>query len=198
MKKAVTTSLAGLMAISFAAAPATTNATTDPGANQSTETGHEEFNEDFSIFLDLYDGHVILRQGDQRYEYVSRVQRDLTNQGFATNVDGIYGPQTAQAVRSYQEAYNLTVDGVVGPNTYRSMSDPDPYPNELLQQGDRGEHVTTVQRFLNEQWGIDTAVDGIYGPQTEQNVRSYQRAADLTVDGIVGPNTWDSLIRYVQ
>jgi peptidoglycan hydrolase-like protein with peptidoglycan-binding domain len=35
--------------------------------------------------------------------------------------DGVYGPQTEQAVRRYQAAKGLTVDGVCGPQTWRSI-----------------------------------------------------------------------------
>jgi peptidoglycan hydrolase-like protein with peptidoglycan-binding domain len=36
-------------------------------------------------------------------------------------IDGIFGPHTAQAVRSYQNDLDLTVDGIVGPQTWRSL-----------------------------------------------------------------------------
>ena len=40
------------------------------------------------------------------------------------------------------------------------------------------------------------AVDGEFGPQTEQAVKIFQGAdvGDLTVDGIVGANTWKKLL----
>jgi peptidoglycan hydrolase-like protein with peptidoglycan-binding domain len=40
------------------------------------------------------------------------------------------------------------------------------------------------------------AVDGEFGPQTEQAVRTFQDAdaGDLAVDGIVGPKTWTKLL----
>ena len=39
------------------------------------------------------------------------------------------------------------------------------------------------------------AVDGIFGPATEGNVRRYQRNFGLAQDGIVGPLTWESLTK---
>lgn len=36
--------------------------------------------------------------------------------------DGIVGPQTATAIRSYQAAHRLTVDGVVGPKTWAALT----------------------------------------------------------------------------
>src|SRR5664280_2068824 len=37
-------------------------------------------------------------------------------------------------------------------------------------------------------------IDGIFGPQTEGAVRSFQQAVGIGVDGIVGPVTWNSLV----
>jgi peptidoglycan hydrolase-like protein with peptidoglycan-binding domain len=39
------------------------------------------------------------------------------------------------------------------------------------------------------------AVDGMFGPATEANVRRYQRNYGLVEDGIVGPLTWESLTK---
>lgn len=36
-------------------------------------------------------------------------------------VDGIFGPNTAYAVREHQRRQNLTIDGVVGPATWASL-----------------------------------------------------------------------------
>jgi peptidoglycan hydrolase-like protein with peptidoglycan-binding domain len=46
------------------------------------------------------------------------VQKALTQLGVAQlTADGNYGPATAQAVTSFQQAHGLTADGVVGPET---------------------------------------------------------------------------------
>ncbi len=35
--------------------------------------------------------------------------------------DGVYGPQTQQAVRDFQSRFGLTQDGIVGPMTWRIL-----------------------------------------------------------------------------
>ncbi|GAB3495230.1 hypothetical protein GCM10027521_44240 [Amycolatopsis cihanbeyliensis] len=63
----------------------------------------------------------------------------------------------------------------------------------LVQDGHQGTNVRTVQHLVT-QHGHTTAVDGIFGPNTEREVRAFQQAEGLAVDGIVGPNTWAGLV----
>jgi len=53
---------------------------------------------------------------------VMAIQAALSSAGIATDIDGIYGPQTTANVRIYQSRYGLTADGIVGPMTWRNMS----------------------------------------------------------------------------
>ena len=51
-------------------------------------------------------------------EYIRWVQQSLnTVMSLSLAVDGIVGPMTASAVRSFQQKFGLTVDGIVGPQT---------------------------------------------------------------------------------
>ncbi len=59
----------------------------------------------------------------------------------------------------------------------------------LSKRGSRGEEVRQIQTKLKN-WGYYTgSIDGIYGKQTEEAVRKFQRYNQLTVDGIAGTNT---------
>jgi peptidoglycan hydrolase-like protein with peptidoglycan-binding domain len=46
-----------------------------------------------------------------------------------------------------------------------------------------------LQRSLNTLIGADLTVDGIYGPNTKDAVRRFQKANGLQVDGVAGPIT---------
>ena len=58
---------------------------------------------------------------------------------------------------------------------------------QLLRYGDVGDAVASVQRQLR------IADDGIFGPQTQAAVESFQRAQGLTVTGVVDAKTWAQL-----
>jgi peptidoglycan hydrolase-like protein with peptidoglycan-binding domain len=59
---------------------------------------------------------VTVRQGDSG----DAVRAAQTQWRFLTH-DGIFGPETDNAVRLFQESVGLEVDGVVGPKTWQAM-----------------------------------------------------------------------------
>lgn len=59
----------------------------------------------------------------------------------------------------------------------------------LSKYGSRGSEVTQIQKKL-KRWGYYSgSVDGIYGTQTVNAVKYFQRKNGLTADGIAGPAT---------
>ena len=56
--------------------------------------------------------------------YVLIAQDDLNTLGYSTGgLDGIFGAQTQDAVRRYQQRAGLTSDGIVGCNTWRALQE---------------------------------------------------------------------------
>ena len=63
----------------------------------------------------------------------------------------------------------------------------------LSKYGSRGEEVRTIQTKL-KRWGYYKGnVDGIYGSQTLEAVRYFQRKNNLKVDGIAGKQTLEAM-----
>ncbi len=52
-----------------------------------------------------------------------------------------------------------------------------------------GEDVRAAQRALREQGFAEIEADGVFGPHTEQVVRSFQARHGMVADGLVGPAT---------
>ena len=116
----------------------------------------------------------------------------LALNGFTIEVepDGIYGPLTADAVRTFQSHNGIQVDGAAGPVTFDTL---DKALNVTqVQRGSQGtifsSVVRAVQAVLIEN-GINVSIDGNYGPATEAGVRTLQSQHHLVVDGIAGEIT---------
>jgi len=110
--------------------------------------------------------------------------------------DGVWGPQTEQAVKNFQTFFKVPggADGVVGPNTWAAMQyiasrkATAPKGQEpTIQQGSTGPAVVVLQQKLG------VRADGQFGPITKAAVMNFQRSHGLDVDGIVGPQTWGAL-----
>lgn len=58
----------------------------------------------------------------------------------------------------------------------------------VLKRGSAGPEVKILQEQLNK-IGVSCDVDGIYGPNTEKAVKTFQTASGIDADGIVGEHT---------
>jgi len=113
-----------------------------------------------------------------------------------TQIDGVFGAVTTEAVEEFQRDAVLTVDGIVGPVTWAALGGDGMRPPRLAQ-GSLGPVVGKLQAALNKGRGDFTpasgpvlAVDGRYGALTAAAVRSTQKLAAIGTDGAVGLQTW--------
>ncbi|MBB5154306.1 N-acetylmuramoyl-L-alanine amidase [Saccharopolyspora phatthalungensis] len=110
----------------------------------------------------------------------------------------IFDEAVEQAVRVFQQQRGLITDGVVGPATYRALTDArwrlgDRSLAFLVSKPVSGDDVFALQERLLE-LGYDAGrPDGIFGQETEQALRSFQRDYGLNADGICGPGTLRAL-----
>jgi peptidoglycan hydrolase-like protein with peptidoglycan-binding domain len=141
-----------------------------------------------------------IKRGDEGQQ-VKILQERLRVAGFYYgNSTGIFGPITQEAVKRFQEAYNLDTDGIAGPATLaklppvgvgygedaprRSVTDRD-----KLRLGDRGEAVRVLQDQLISAGYLEGQPNGYYGPYTTDAVKRFQAANYLAASGIAGPTT---------
>ena len=123
---------------------------------------------------------------------VAALQVGLRAHGFyAGPVDGLFGPQTAKAIRTLQRRHGLLVDGVPGPRTRAALGryGRPRLGSRLLRRGVFGRDVAMVQFMLARCRTDPGPVDASFERETTSAVRRYQQRAGAATDGVVGPTT---------
>ena len=167
---------------------------------------------------------VTLREGDTGRD-VELIQRKLNR--ISANfpgipkiypTDGFYDSTTTDAVRKFQEVFDLDVDGLVGRATWNQIqaiynavkklysvnseglriSDVQTRYTDVLREGSSGEGVLNVQYYLSYialfiPSVISAELDGSYGPATTNAVKSFQRTYGIDESGVVDRLTWDTM-----
>lgn len=163
-------------------------------------------------------GEAVTPVAARLYGGTRAVQQRLVDLGFVPQdrqnnfADGAWGPNTSAAVRGFQTANNLPATGLMDDRTGRTMfgiaQTPEPTtppinptppttPTGILKKDSRGAAVETLQDNL-VRLGFMTATQkatgpGIFGQQTENSLKAFQRSANLEDDGIFGPNTANAM-----
>lgn len=131
--------------------------------------------------------------------------------------DGIYGSQTADAVRSFQRRQGLNPTGVVDQATherivqeyeraYLEARKAQPVqitldPGQVLRRGERNNHLYLVQSMLTVLHLLDPRIPapphtGVLDPATAESVAAFQTAAGLPPTGEIDKRTWRDLALY--
>ena len=170
-----------------------------------------------------------LTQGSQNDDvqkmqnYLNRIRVNFPAIPQITNPNGVFDVNTQNAVKSFQNAFNLTQDGAIGRGTWykiiqiyvgvtklaelvsegQRIGIGETPPTSTIREGSRGPDVTQLQFMLNffSQFYNDippVIQDSVFGRLTRDSVIAFQRKFGLTQDGIVGPDTWKLLYQVYQ
>lgn len=154
-------------------------------------------------------GGVVYAEGN-RGSMITDMQLNLQKAGYLKGgVDGVYGKDTADAVKALQKHKGIPVSGVIDEMTYAVLENQSLSADEaanlssagkadgsstfLYQKGDRGTEVSSLQRKLKKMDYLKGAVDGIYGNDTEEAVRKFQKKKKLPVTGKVNKAAFDAI-----
>lgn len=154
---------------------------------------------------------------------LNRIRQNYPGIPKVENENGIFDDPTKNAVKKFQEIFNLTPDGIVGKQTWYKISQiyvgvkklaelqsegedipvPNVPPTNVLKYGSHGEEVRLAQYLLSAISAfynnvLPTEVTGCFGDETLNSVSSFQQAFGLNVDGIIGKDTWKKLIEIYK
>ncbi len=133
------------------------------------------------------------------------------------NTDGVYGQNTANQVRAFQQYKGLPTTGEVDRATWESLYDAykgivdyleerreidrvptQPYPGVVLRQGDTGPSVAVFKSYLSYLSRVffdipPVSSNNIFDRRTQNAVREFQRIFFLPQTGTVDERTWNTL-----
>jgi hypothetical protein len=121
--------------------------------------------------------------------YTSALQQDLTTAGYyAGAVDGIYGPQTVQAVEALQEAHGLPVTGTVDRATAEALqADLAALGGAAAQESVAS--TAALQQTLSLVGFWDGPIDGVWTPELTQALQEAQVELGVEPTGAVDAAT---------
>src|SRR5699024_2546879 len=135
-----------------------------------------------------------------------QLKKDLNKLGFSNfkNPNNYFADQTEAAVKKFQKANKLPQTGIADTKTQNTIKTavnnlkPVVDPN-ALKRGDRHTKVIQLKKDLNV-LGFSNFKNpnNLFGVQTEQAVKDFQKFYKLSVDGVAGPATQNKLKEMVD
>ncbi|WP_402463158.1 peptidoglycan-binding domain-containing protein [Isoptericola aurantiacus] len=114
---------------------------------------------------------------------VRAAQHLLRAHGATLTVDGVFGPLSGDAIRTFQQTLRARfISTTVGQLDWPELI-------VTVRLGDTGQAVRAAQILLPG--GL--AVDGSFGPLTDAATREFQSMFAPPSDGVIGPITWHAL-----
>ncbi len=149
---------------------------------------------------------------------LNRISRDYPSIPKISSNDGVFGVETENAVREFQEIFNLSPDGIIGKATwyklkylYVAVSNlaelnsegirlediPKQFAGDI-RLGNQGDPVRVLQYYLALVATYNNAIpapaiDGIFGQGTLSAVNAFQLQYGLSQTGVVDAATWNKL-----
>lgn len=149
---------------------------------------------------------------------LNRISRDYPSIPKIPATDGVFDEATENAVREFQEIFNLTTDGIIGKATWYKIKfifvavtnlaelnsegiRLEDIPKQFVSDinlGDAGDPVRILQYYLSWVAAYNSsvsapAIDGAFGQATLASVREFQGAYGLEHTGVVDRETWEKL-----
>lgn len=141
------------------------------------------------------------------------LQGDLAQFGLYTgNIDGIFGPETAATLRTFQSRHGMAATGVLNPTTLEAITVAmglgtvrlecgggatrtvsGPIGCHALGLGDQGLPVRVLQGDLVQLDAYHGAISGVFGVSTETALADLQRAHGLPATGVLNGATLNAI-----
>lgn len=142
--------------------------------------------------LDHFDERYY-RAGDEGVDLIA-IDFALARQGLLAfdRVDGVFGPDTAEALRTFQDQEGLDVDGIAGPGTLTRMAQSRLFPVvgiDAYKESMTSDTVGILQDVLRTLGYFDHETTTYYGAITRDAVLRFQSDQGLTADGVIGEET---------
>ena len=166
-------------------------------------------------FYKIDDQTAAIRILQEQLRAISRADSRIP----AIFIDGIYGAETENAVRSFQKTRGLHVSGTVDLKTHRALAteynlynlrnerfvgapDFDSYKDGVISYGDKFDGVLALQllfRSIAEQNDLfQIEADGVYGNQTATAVRLFKALRGAEINETVDRLFWNELVLFAN